>query len=357
MLWIDIKYANLLSSRLGGYKLKKSSPYLANFRCHYCGDSEANKNKKRGYLIEKKGSIYYHCHNCGVSHSFWKVLKDIDPILHQEYSLDKLREGGHQTNTQRITAAATVALPSTWTADISKFGKQRHQKWEHLKKLKKVSSLPVDHLCKQYIMSRQIPPEQHYRLFYVEKFYEWVNAFIPDKFDNNSLRMDGPRLVIPFLSKEGRLFAFQGRALTPVANKVKYISIVLDDSLPRVFGLDKLDTTKDIFVLEGPIDSLFVPNSIAMAGGENADVNKVASNDKLIMVFDNEPRSVDTIKRMEKQINAGRRIVIWPETIQEKDVNDMILAGKCKEEISNIMHQNTFGGMAATVRLSEWRKV
>ncbi len=85
MLWIDVKYANMISNRLGRYSLKNNKPFLANFRCHYCGDSAKNKGKSRGYLIEKGGAdfLIYFCHNCGKSTAFGRALKDIDPILYR----------------------------------------------------------------------------------------------------------------------------------------------------------------------------------------------------------------------------------------------------------------------------------
>jgi len=218
MLWIDIKYANMISSHLARFSLKNNKPYLANFRCHYCGDSTKNKGKSRGYLIEKSGAdfLIYFCHNCGKSTAFGRALKDMDSVLHQEYVLEKLRESGSNRETQ-----------PAFKTDIASFSKRRFEKFEALKALKKISQLPVDHPARKYVERRKIPPNFHYKLYYTPKYMTWVNTVIPDKFSAEALKKDEPRLVIPFIDADGRVFAFQGRSFDP-KSKLRYITIVVE---------------------------------------------------------------------------------------------------------------------------------
>lgn len=347
MLWIDVKYANMISSRLARFSLKNNKPYLANFRCHYCGDSAKNKGKSRGYLIEKGGAdfLIYFCHNCGKSTAFGRALKDIDPVLHKEYTLEKLRESGMNRESS-----------TTFQPDIGSFAKRRFEKFDALKALKKISQLPVDHPARKYVEKRKIPSNFHYKLYYAPKYMTWVNTVVPDKFSEDALKKDEPRLVIPFIDSDGRIFAFQGRSFDP-KSKLRYITIVLDESAPRVYGLDGMDRTKDTIVVEGPLDAMMIDNCVALAGGDNADINRVVSKEKAIFLFDNEPRNPDTIRRIEKAIDAGYRVSIFPETINEKDPNEMICNGMDREELSGIIFRNTFSGLAAKLRLAEWRKV
>jgi DNA primase len=347
MLWIDVKYANMISNRLGRYSLKNNKPFLANFRCHYCGDSAKNKGKTRGYLIEKGGAdfLIYFCHNCGKSTAFGRALKEIDPILYQEYTLEKLRETGSNRE-----------VSTTFQPDIGSFAKRRFEKFDALKALKKISQLPVDHPARKYVEKRKIPSNLHYKLYYSPKYMAWVNTIVPDKFSEDALKKDEPRLVIPFIDADGRVFAFQGRSFDP-KSKLRYITIVLDDSLPRIYGLDSMDRTKDVIVVEGPIDATMIDNCVALAGGDNSDIDRVVSKDRAIFLFDNEPRNPDTIRRIEKAIDAGYRVSIFPESIAEKDPNEMIMKGMDREELSGIIFRNTYSGLAAKLRLAEWKKL
>ena len=120
----------------------------------------------------------------------------------------------------------------------------------------------------------------------------------------------------------------------------------------RSFGLDRVDKSKPILVVEGPLDSLFLDNCVAMAG---ADFNNFEGD--LIIIFDNEPRNKEICKQIEKTISQGRKIVIWPDTVKEKDINDMILAGYTKEQIQQIITESTFQAASASLRFAEWRKI
>jgi transcription elongation factor Elf1 len=351
MSWLEIKYANQLGARLQRFKVKKNKPYIANFRCPYCGDSKTNKLKARGYFLEHKGSIVVVCHNCDVKTNLDKALQFLDPALHKTYVIEKLRERATESTTSTV-------VQSTFEADISKFAKRRFEKFEPLKKLKKVSQLPNEHIAKKYCVSRQIPFDKHFKLYYVPKFKQFTNELLPGKFEtaeDGTLSNDSGRLLIPLIDGEGIMFGYQGRALNN--DKIRYITIVLDESKPRLFGLDTVDYSKDIIVVEGPIDSLFVPNAIAMAGGDNGDIEKIGAKDKIIFCYDNEPRNKDTVKRMEKMIDKGYRVMIWPTAIVQKDINDMVLNGLSQEEISGIIYRNTYSGLMAKLKLQEWKKV
>ena len=337
MLWIEHKYISLLSFRLEGFE--RVSPYVYRCRCPICGDSKKDKRKKRGHILEKGGKVRYYCHNCNASMKFRYFLKEIDPTLYLEYVKEQIKESGTQKD---VEAFAEKMKPPVFVKTTA------------LSDIKKVSQLKPDHPVKQYVQKRQIPVHLHYKLFYAPKFGAWVNSMIPDKIKIGE--KDEPRLIIPFLDKDKQLFGFQGRSFRK--DGVRYITIMLDESKPKVYGLDGIDSSKDIYLLEGPIDSMFLPNAIAAAGGDlAAQVEQTGlPKEKIVVVFDNEPRHPDTIKRMQKAIDAGYRVVIWPSEIEQKDVNDMILSGLSAEYIKEVIDECNYSGPTAKLHFAIWRK-
>jgi len=57
---------------------------------------------------------------------------------------------------------------------------------------------------------------------------------------------------------------------------------------------------------------------------------------------------------MEKVIDNGHPIVIWPSDVSQKDVNDMVLAG---HDVQTVVESNTYSGLEAKVKLLSWKKV
>ena len=335
---IENTYINALSSRLRNFKRKGN---MYNFSCILCGDSEKKKSKARAYIYEKKGKSWFHCHNCGVSMLTAAFIKTIDQNLYSEYLLEKLKEdkSDRQKNIEEFTGKMNVP----------------EYRKTLLKNLKKVSQLSSTDPIKRLVVSRKIPNKYHAKLFECLNFMAFTNTIIPNKFDEKALLFDEKRLLIPFISATGEVHAFQGRAINK-KSEVRYITIVLDDTIPKVYGLDTVNFNFPVPVLEGPIDSMFIYNSIATAGG---DFTTIAKYDKtnLIMCYDNEPRSEYTIKKINKTIDNGYAVCIWPEEIQEKDVNDMVLAGRTSASIESIIKENTFTGLKAKLALSNWSKV
>lgn len=339
MILIDRKYIGLLSNRLERFSRKSDKLY--NCRCPLCGDSKTNKTKTRGYFHEKKGRFLFFCHNCGASMMLGSFLKLIDPTLYAEYTKELFVEKNSSTSS------------NTFKTDITTFTNPVVQRNAELSKLKKISSLPHTHPAKLYVEKRKIPPETHYKLFYAPAFKAWVNSLIPEKF---TVEVDEPRLILPFLDKSKKCFGFQGRALGP--SNLRYITIMLDESKPKIFGIDTVDTSKKTYITEGPIDSLFLPNAIAMAGADTS-ISWVdeCHHKNLVFIYDNEPRNADIVKRMRKIISQGHSIVIWPQEIEQKDINDMIMSGMSRGRLTSIIDNNTHEGLAAEFALSQWSKV
>ena len=340
MDWLEAKYVGLVSVRLRNYKRKSAG--LINFSCPLCGDSSVNQKKARGYIYDKKGKALFHCHNCGATMAVPNFIKTLDQNLYNEYVVEKLK---NEKSPEQIDLEAFV----------DKMKKPIFLKEGPLKGLKKVSQVSHTHPVKRLVDARRIPTPYHSKLFVCPNFKLFTNNLVPSKFSDDSLARDETRLLIPFISSDKKVHAYQGRALGE--SKVKYITIVLDDSVPKVYGLDTVDLTKRTYVFEGPIDSMFVPNSIATAGGDL--VSAVGSFDKrnLVIVYDNEPRSPQTIKKLDKAVLQGYNVCIWPENYDHKDVNDAVLAGLSPEFIKHIIDTNTYRDLAAKLALTKWSKV
>ena len=329
MSYIDVKYIGLISPQLEKFSKKKDSLY--NFRCPYCGDSKKHTNKTRGYIFKVKNDFVYKCHNCGLGRTFTNFLKDNCPHLHNQYVMERYSEGLTGKNTQ------------TKNPDF-KFTKPEFQKKKTGIELEKISELNITHPARVYLEERKIKELDYF--YYCPKFKEWTNSQV-DVFPN--LKQDGPRIIIPLRDTEGNMFGYQGRSLAPKA-KIRYITIMLDDSKTKIFGLDRIDQTKTVYVTEGPFDSMFLSNSIAMCG---SDVNLSNFDLKLIYVFDNEPRNKEIVQKYIKTIDDGERVVIWPSGIVEKDINDMIMTG---HNVQDVVESNTYQGLEAKLKLTEWKK-
>lgn len=335
MIWIERKYINLLSPYLRNFKWKKNN--LGNCSCPICGDSESNKLKARFYFLERKGKYHVFCHNCGYSRKFTSFLREKNHELYDEY----VKEIVYQKVIEKVEEKQQV---------ISQEVQPLQLLTDPLSQLKRVSQFPSTHQVRRYCDGRHIPKNQQHRLYYAQNFMDWTNSIIPNKFIYTK---DEPRLVIPLLKKSGEMFAFQGRSLNP-ESKLRYITITIDYEYPKLFGLEQVDLTRTYYVLEGPIDSLFVDNSIAMAGSDVEDNDFI--DDNAVFVLDNQPRNKDVVKKYIKMVKKNHKICIWPERIELKDINEMIMSGMSEQDIKTIIDENTYQGLEALLKVNEWKK-
>ena len=320
---VDSKYIGLISSRLQKFKRVKADLY--NFRCPICGDSQKHKNKARGYIYPLKADMNFKCHNCGASTTFNNFLKTIDPTLHKQYVMEKFKE-------RNVGRGSIIPEP--------KFNFKKPVFRSKLN-LPRASEVPI---ATKYLEKRKINPNLFY---FTNQFQKWTNTH---KQTFNNINKDESRVIIPLHDTEKNLIGFQGRSLGP--NSVKYITVMLSEDSPKIYGLDKIDETKPIFITEGPFDSTFVENSVAMCGSD-LDVRTFGWSN-YIWVFDNEPRNREIVERINKTISRGDQVIIWPKQIVEKDINDMALAG---HDIMSILESNTYSGLKAKVKFNTWKKV
>ena len=336
--FVEIQYAQQLAGRLDRYKITNRSPMKINFRCPICGDSKKSKSKARGWLLEKDNSLFYYCHNCGASHSFSNFLRVVDPLAYNDYVAEKF-----------IGKANNTISTETSTLEQTKFEQPNFSHRDVLKNLKKISQLDYNHPVKKYIDKRSIPSKHHYRLYFAPRFKEWINGIIPNKFEN--VKKDEPRLVIPFLDKDRKCFGVSARGFDPEG--LRYITIMFDD-VPKIFGLDKVNFNEKYYVVEGALDSMFLSNAVAMAGADG-NTNALKMVDNAVFVFDAEPRNREIHKRMERIIDAGHSIVIWPNDVPGKDINEMVLDGSISC-VESLMRTITYKGLEAKLKFQQWKR-
>ncbi len=320
---VDSKYVGLISPRLPKFKRVKSNLY--NFRCPICGDSQKTKSKARGYIYEVKANANFRCHNCGASMSLNNFLKKIDPVLQKQYAMEKFKEGFAGGRNMVVEEPKFNFTPPKFKKKIE---------------LPKASDNPRS---AGYLTARKIDASKFY---YAEKFKEFVNTLKPT-FDNT--HYDEERIIIPLYYKKS-LVGLQGRSLGP--SKVKYITVMLNDDAPKIYGLDNIRTDAPVYVTEGPFDSTFISNSIAMCGAD-ADVSKWGISSP-VWIYDNEPRSQEIVSRISRTIDRGGSVVIWPTNIEEKDINDMVMAG---HDAQSMVESNVYSGLKAKLQFNTWKRI
>ena len=320
---VDSKYVGLVSSRLQKFKRVKADLY--NFRCPICGDSQKNKNKTRGYIYSVKNNTNFKCHNCGASMSLNNFIKELDPMLHKQYTMEKFKEG-HTGKNFVVEQPKFEFVKPIFKRNLN---------------LPKASEVPI---ASEYLTKRKLNPEKFY---FADKFKEWTNT---QKVMFDTIGRDECRIIIPMYNENKNLIGFQGRSLVP--NPVKYITVMLDEDAPKIYGLDQVDSSKPIYIVEGPFDSTFIQNAVAMCG---SDVNIGSFGwSNYIYVFDNEPRNREIVNRISKTIDRGDKVVIWSTSIEQKDINDMVLAGL---NVQSVVESNTYYGLEAKLKFNTWKKI
>ena len=322
MDFVDVKYINLISPRLQKFKRVKNNLY--NFRCPICGDSQKNKNKARGYLYQVKSNTNFKCHNCGLNISFNNFLKQLDINTHKQYTFEKFKEG--------TTGKNFVVDEPEFKFEVPNFKPKLD--------LPRASENPD---ARSYLERRKLNP---YKFYYTEKFKEWTNSL---KLTFDSTIKDEPRIIIPLFYQD-TLVGFQGRALSP--SKIKYITVMLNDDAPKIYGLDEIEKSKTVYITEGPFDSTFIRNSIAMCGADG-DIDKWNIS-RRVWIYDNEPRNTEIVRRIQSKIESGESVVIYPNTVTQKDINDMVLSGL---DVQSMIESNTYSGLEAKLKFTTWKKI
>jgi hypothetical protein len=348
--YIDTKFINMLSPRLERFKWKKQG--LAVCRCPVCGDSEKVKSKTRFYIYERGGNHFCKCHNCGFSSLFGTLLRKMDEALYRQYRMETLKEG---SSVLTPTHARTHAPAPARTREKPKD--------ELLTLLPSLDTLPKDHPAVRWAESRRLPVTAMSLLYYSDNYGEWATRVDPDVKAG-----DDPRIVIPIINKDGKLTGSQGRILPKLAvsegqkpnrSVIRYLTIKADKDGPKQwYGMDRCDPNQPVFVVEGPLDSLFLPNCVAMVGLSDAlSIPPELKDSKLIYALDNEPRNAEVVESMEELLDAGHHVCVWSDKMRGmKDINDMVLSGMSASTIAREIERNSHVGLSGMVALKRWAK-
>jgi hypothetical protein len=318
-----------------------------NHRCLYCGDSQKNKHKARGYHFVIEQSFIFKCHNCGKSTSSVNFIKDHFPTLHKEYIKEWLQESGKKPKKH----ASNHKMPS---ANVFKFTPN-----QELLNMKKVDLSAImfpakeKQVAREYLQARKVPEDKIDQLWFVESAQ--TLALLDVKYRDRVLGND-PRIVIPFFREDGELVGVSGRAINN--SPLRYLTMRFLDDVPLIYNIQNVDKTKTIYVTEGPIDSLFLPNSVAVGGSDFKKIDD-GMKENAVIIYDNEPRNGEILKKLEEVIELGYHVCIWDDKriADCKDINDMIMKGLTQSEIVDIIDTCTFEGLSAKIKLMEYKKI
>ena len=335
----DTKYLLLLSQKLDRFRQVRD--YLWNFRCYLCGDSQKSKSKARGYVYRKKADLFFKCHNCGVGLSVGNLIKEIDPILHKSYVMERYKAG--ETGKRKTKAPEF------------KFDPPKFKPKKTVIHLPSIGSLAKEHYARVYYEARKIPKHFMDKIFYADDFKKWAQSVC--QVDYSNLIKGESRLVIPFFDQQNNLIGAQGRALRE--SKVRYVTVKVHENSTKLFGMERWQPNEPTYLVEGPIDSLFLPNSIAMIGSDASDIDKILDKSRTTVVLDNEPRNREIYRRMNTFLDRGWKVCIWPNNYLTggKDINEMILRGKDCNEIIETINKNTYSDQRGKWEAMVWRRV
>ena len=272
------------------------------------------------------------------------LIKDIDPALHKRYIMERFKNGENKHSNFK---------EPTFHFETPKFKPKKT-----VIHLPSIGSLSKDHYARVYYEGRQIPNKFMDKVFFAEDFKRWAQSVC--QVDYTNLTQGEPRLVIPFFDENNKLIGAQGRALRD--SKVRYVTVKVHENSKKVFGLERWTNKEPTYLVEGPIDSLFLPNCLAMAGADMSDLsflNKINTT----LIFDNEPRNEHIGKRMLDALEKGWRVLVWPQDAPNnkwdrhapKDINDMILSGMSGDEILKMINKNTYSGQRGRWEVTYWK--
>ena len=339
---VESKYIRLISSRLRNFKQKKD--YLWNFSCPICGDSKKNLSKARGYVFQKGTNLFFNCHNCGVGTNLGNLIKQVDPSLHKEYVLERYKSGESGFSNFKSPA---FDIPAPRFDKVAKEKHFEHAEW--------VSKLPSGHFCIVYCTNRRFLSTMIDTLLFTPNYKKFCDALVPNH--GKEITADA-RLVIPFYDKYNTLIGVSGRALENSDYKLRYVTLRTNESQDKlIYGMDKVNTNELVKIVEGPLDSMFLTNCVGSGDSALIQTAKLIDADQKVLIFDNEPRNKEIVKLMDDAIKLGYNVVIWPDTMEQKDINEMVMSGISPDEIERIISSNTFTGLRAQMKFISWKKI
>lgn len=352
-LWRDDKYLRMVIPHLDRFVQKANHTY--NFRCPLCGDSEKNQYKSRGYIFPKGDVLMFKCHNCSLALPFSALLKRLSRQLYKEYILEKLADERQtaQPEPEPVSEPPAKAQERPYSHDPT-----AGTGIDRLSNLEGLESHPCRSVYRWARDVRKLSFEACKRLYTSDRAHTWIRELVePEK----AVKVqDGiPYLIQPF-RLPGEWF---GAQLRPV-DKKDFVTFRWAREPLKMFGLEAWDSRKLTYIVEGPIDALFVPNAISPCGSDllqgyttlETMFPKHGLHDvERVYVWDNEPRNTEVCRHIRNAITMNESVVIWERSGTDKtilkDINDMVRAGK---DIETLLRRRTFKGMSAQIAFAAW---
>lgn len=332
----DLYFLNVIVMRFGLQHYRKG---IYRCDCVICGDSKTKRSKRRMYFIAKTG-VHVYCHNCGYSSSLRSFIEHKAPDLLQEYLFygftDKLKSPAVNADElkEKLQESITEIKP-TKTSNI-----------QRLNELTKCfSELKEDHHARKYVERRLIPFS---KVRFCSSLYKLTCEFdVGEQYSG----FDIPCMIIPFFLANEKLEIFQARFFDKKV-KPKYITVKLNPGARKIYNADFVDYSKPVYILEGPIDSMSVPNAIALAGSDGTP----EKDGDYIWVFDNERKNREIASKIESKIISGEKVILWKSTDYFKDINDGIVAKDIDPStIDKFLRERTFSGLKAKLEFVKWK--
>jgi len=325
---IDKTYITQIRTTLDRFKWVQNK---ANFRCPFCGDSKKNNHKTRAWFLDHphtRGVTIFKCFNCGMVTSLSSFLKDTSPDIYKQYCYEKYIK----PNKQEIVIAENKPKSSdyiTYNDFINSPFISTNKSNEYLINIRKFSN------------------SQASNFFYTSDFGNFLKTLPNANKYENQFNNHYQKIVIPFYDDFRNIQLLQFRSINKY-DKMRYITIRLNDTFPKIWGLNRINKNKPIYVAEGPFDASFLDNCIAMAGADGT-----TSFNNLVYIFDNEKRNIEIVNRMVKVVKQGHSIFIWPD-VEEKDINDYYI------KYNNIKifkdQARIFNGFKGEMEIDKWRR-
>lgn len=340
MSWLEQKYINSISPNLKEFGIVTNNPLVVNFRCPYCGDSKKNTRKARGYLFEAGNTFKYFCHNCGISTNFFNFLKEQFPGVYTEYRFEKIKNKRSVEDVQSPTILAEEKINNFIIEE--NLGTS-------------IENCIETNVVKQYVLKRKIPFVHHSRLFANTDIMSIISRY--EKYKNLEITPTDT-LVIPFFDENKTINYIIFRFINP-KNNFRYLTLELNETKPKLWGLDCINWEKPIYVFEGPIDAMCFPNSLSLGGSSGYFAidyikNHVSELKNVCFCYDNELRTNKAIaNQIKKRILENFSVVIFNNKIKSKDINEILTSGEMnEEELEEYINQRTFHGLKAKLEFA-----
>jgi hypothetical protein len=207
------------------------------------------------------------------------------------------------------------------------------------------SQMDKTHPARRMIEKRQIPLN---KIRFCKNFYDLTKTLLKE---DTFKSYKEPCIIIPFFKKNKQIEIFQARFFNPKITP-KYLTVKFNPDAQKIYNADYIDPEKTVWILEGPIDSMFVENSVAMAG---ADI-KLDYKDQ-VWVYDNERNNEEINKKVLTKIEKNSKVVIYKVSDKFKDINDGIMKGMFeKKDIISMLRERTFSGLKAKLEFTKFKR-